>query len=93
MGSERTDEIQFQHLEFGARFAEKLLRGLAVRTVGFGEDGDGVVVDDLLGFGLGGGHAVRAHGARGEEFAKEGNGGQRGWSLWDGKVEVLELMG
>ena len=44
----RTNFIQFQQIEFSARFGKKLLGLLAVRTVRLAEDSNRVCVDDLL---------------------------------------------
>lgn len=80
-----TNLIQLNRKELGATLAQQLLRGAAVRAVRLAEDGDGVLVDDGLHFGLGGRHGGGRGGAR-EEAAEEGYfggwGGLRAW--WSG---------
>lgn len=56
--TQRTDLVQLDDLVLCSHFTEELLCGAAVRTVGLAEHGDRVVVDDLLGFFLGGGHGA-----------------------------------
>lgn len=75
-GAAIVDLIQFDGIELGALLAQQLLGGAAIRAVGLGEDSNGVLVDDGLDFGLGGGHGGWAGGAS-EEMAEEGNFG--GW--------------
>jgi len=70
------DLIQLNGVVLCAGLAQQRLGRLAVRAVGLGEDGDGVLVDDALGLCLCGGHTCGAGGA-GEEAGEEGNGG--GW--------------
>jgi len=60
--------IKLDGVEVCAHLSERGLCGLAVWTVRFAEDGDGVVVDDALGFGLCSRHCAWACGAR-EELA------------------------
>lgn len=62
--------VQLDGVELCARVGQKLLRGAAVGAVRLREDGDGVLVDDGLDFGLGGGHGCWAGGA-GEEVPQE----------------------
>jgi hypothetical protein len=64
-----TNLVQLNGVKLRARFGQQLLRGIAVWAVALGEDGDRVLVDDGLDFGLGGGH-VGGRGAR-EERAQE----------------------
>lgn len=52
----RTDLIQLNSIKLGTAIAQQLFRSFAVWAVGFGEDGDGVLVDDGLDFGFCGGH-------------------------------------
>lgn len=56
MDEKRTDFVQLDDIRLRARRAQGGFGGLAVGAVGLAEDGDGVVVDDLLRFGLGGRH-------------------------------------
>lgn len=51
---QRTDLIQLDEERFRTHGAQRRFGRFAVWAVGFAEDGDGVVVDDLLRFGLGG---------------------------------------
>lgn len=69
----RTDLVELNGVEFGALLGQKCLGLLAVRAVGFGEDGDRVLVDDGLHLGLGGGHCGGAGGAV-EKAREEGYG-------------------
>ena len=69
----RTNLVQLNRVELGARFGQQLLGRLAVGAVGFGEDGDGVLVDDGLDLCLCGGHGCGAVGAA-EEAREEGYG-------------------
>jgi len=70
--------VQLDGEEFRTAVTEQLLCLAAVGTVGLGEDGDGVLVDDGLDFGLCGGHGGGAGGAV-EEAGEEGYGcGSRG---------------
>jgi len=74
----RTNLVQLDGEEFRTAVTEQLLCLAAVGTVGLGEDGDGVLVDDGLDFGLCGGHGGGAGGAV-EEAGEEGYGcGSRG---------------
>jgi len=66
--------IQFDGIELGALLAQQLFGCAAEGTVGLGEDSDGVLVNDGLDFGFGGGHCGWAGGAS-EEVAEEGNFG------------------
>jgi len=66
------DLIELNGEKLGALLREELLGRAAVGAVGFGEDGDGVVVDDALCFCACRGHGSRG-GAAGEELAEEGN--------------------
>lgn len=68
------DLVELDGIELGAGLGEELLRGAAVRAVRLAEDGDGVLVDDALDFGLGCGHGGWRGGAR-EEVTQERNGG------------------
>lgn len=58
-----TDLVELEGVVLGAERREELLGGLAVRAVGLGEDGDGIVVDDVLGLGLCGGHGCGTRGS------------------------------
>ena len=77
-----TDLVKLKDVGLCAHLAEEALSGLAVRAVGLGEDGDGVLVDDGLDLGLCSGHCGGRGGAR-EEVTQEGNFG--------GSLEVLEV--
>jgi len=80
-----TNLVQLDGVELGALLAQQLLGGFAVRAVALAEDGDGVVVDDLLRFGLGGGnHGGRYGGAEesGCYGGEEGRGGRFGRGRW-----------
>jgi hypothetical protein len=69
----RTNLIQLNRIKLCAALAQQLLRLATVRAVALAEDGDGVLVNDALDLGLGGGHGGGRGGAR-EVAAQEGNG-------------------
>lgn len=50
-----TNLIQLNGIKLSALLTQQLLRSLAVRAITLAEDGDSIIVDDLLRFGLGGG--------------------------------------
>jgi len=56
--SKHTNLIQLDSEKLGPLLAQQLLGSFAVRAITLAEDGDGIVVDDLLRFGFGG----RGHG-------------------------------
>ena len=78
--AERTDLVELDDVGLCALLAEEGLCGLAVRAVGLGEDGHGVLVDDALHLCLGGGHCGRRGGAA-EEAAEDGGNGCGFFSL------------
>ena len=68
-----TDLVELHEEELGVFLVQQRLGRLAVGAVGLGEDDDAVVVDDLLGLGLGGGHGGgRGRGQGAEEAAEDG---------------------
>lgn len=72
-GKSLTDLVQLENLKVGAELGQELLAGLAVRAVALAEDGDAVVVDDVLGLGLCGGHACwTGWSGEGKEGSDEG---------------------
>jgi hypothetical protein len=70
----RTDLVQLDSVKLRPSVREQFLRLVAVRAIALGEDGDGVLVDDGLHFGLGGGHCGGRGGAAKEAAEEGGNG-------------------
>jgi len=58
--------IKFNSVVVCAKVAQESLGGLAIRAVRFAEDGDSILINDVLGFGLGGRHIDGADGRREE---------------------------
>lgn len=79
--------VQLNGEELCATLAQELLCLAAVRAVGLAEDGDGVLIDDGLDFGLGGRHGGGAGGA-----VKEAREERNGEGRWAGAGCVLEKL-
>lgn len=69
-----TDLIQLDNVRLDAQLAQQGFGRLTVRTPGFGEDGDGVLVDDGLRFRLGGHDVLRVGRVALEDVASVGVG-------------------
>lgn len=77
-----TDLIQLDNVRLDAQLGKQRLGRLAVRAPGFGEDGDGVLVDDALRLRLGCHSVLRAGGVALEDVASaRQNPGLVGWEL------------
>jgi hypothetical protein len=85
---EHTDLIELHQEILRALLAQQRLGGFAVGAVGLGEDDDAILVDDLLGLGLCGGHGGGVYaGGEAEEAAEDLAEILSDARVWSGRVE------